>query len=53
LRKTLEQVLAGVPAGAGDDLRDRVLKDYSWDAATDRLEEVYLRVTDERLRRAR
>ena len=51
LRTALEQVLAGVPAGSGDELRTRVLDHYSWDAATDRLEELYLRTAAVRQRR--
>lgn len=52
LRTQLEQMLAGVPAGSGDDLRDRVLEDYSWDAAVDKLEELYVRAAGNRPRRA-
>lgn len=50
LRRTLEDMLAHVPVGSGDDLRSRVLKDYSWDVATERLEELYLQAADTRRR---
>jgi glycosyltransferase involved in cell wall biosynthesis len=53
LRTALEQMLAGVPVGSGDDLRVRVLEDYSWDTATDQLEDLYLRAVDGRRGRAR
>ena len=53
LRTALEQMLAGVPGGSGDDLRVRVLEDYSWDSATDQLEDLYLRAVDGRRGRAR
>ncbi|WP_374968266.1 glycosyltransferase family 4 protein [Terrabacter sp. BE26] len=53
LRAALEQVLAGVPAASGDELRSRVLEHYSWDAATDRLEELYVRTVDARQGRPR
>lgn len=53
LRTALEQMLAGVPVRSGDDLRVRVLQDYSWDSATDQLEDLYLRAVDGRRGRAR
>jgi glycosyltransferase involved in cell wall biosynthesis len=53
LRTALEQMLAGAPVGSGDDLRVRVLEDYSWDSATDQLEDLYLRAVDGRRGRAR
>ena len=53
LRTALEPMLAGAPVGSGDDLRVRVLEDYSWDSATDQLEDLYLRAVDGRRGRAR
>lgn len=53
LRTALEQMLAGALGGSGDDLRVRVLEDYSWDSATDQLEDLYLRAVDGRRGRVR